>query len=298
MGLPILLLCGNAGVGKDSVAEILRDRMGAVRVAQADTMKRLVKKLFGFSDEALWGPSAERERVVEVTPVNRDDSQLSDACRLFEDMCLNELGLGTAAPMRIKDATDAFKIWYHDQIVGGTTVEAIGEGRAMDGPIHSEYTEYKRVTHLAARAPLQTLGTEVVRDHLGATTWNRAALRTAQRLLEGGWTYAKEIGLRAAPGTPPARLVVITDGRFISEVIGAKQAGAKVALVMGRDATIGGVAGHRSEVELKTLPRTFFDVTIDNSGSMDALEFTVNQMIFGEFSPTAYGPAIGGGCCR
>jgi hypothetical protein len=53
----IVGICGNAGSGKDTAADILIARHGFVRVAFADPMKRFVRDLYGWSDEQLWGPS-------------------------------------------------------------------------------------------------------------------------------------------------------------------------------------------------------------------------------------------------
>lgn len=56
----IIGFSGLAGAGKDSAANSLVLKNGYVRLAFADVMKRFVKELFDFSDEQLWGPSANR----------------------------------------------------------------------------------------------------------------------------------------------------------------------------------------------------------------------------------------------
>lgn len=65
MRVPIVMLSGNAGVGKDTVAQFLVKNHGAVTIAQADPMKRLAMKLFGFSEETLWGPSENRKTIAQ-----------------------------------------------------------------------------------------------------------------------------------------------------------------------------------------------------------------------------------------
>jgi hypothetical protein len=60
---PILLLCGDSGCGKDSAADLLVRDHNAVKIAQADPIKRIAKSLFGFSNEQLWGPSELRNAV-------------------------------------------------------------------------------------------------------------------------------------------------------------------------------------------------------------------------------------------
>src|SRR4051812_10494441 len=55
--VPIVILAGGAGSGKDTVGEHLHARYGAVVIAQADPLKRFVRDVFGFSEQQLWGPS-------------------------------------------------------------------------------------------------------------------------------------------------------------------------------------------------------------------------------------------------
>jgi hypothetical protein len=53
-------ICGNAGSGKDTVADHLCKKHGFVKVALADPLKRICKDVFDFTDEQLWGPSENR----------------------------------------------------------------------------------------------------------------------------------------------------------------------------------------------------------------------------------------------
>ena len=58
----IIGLCGQAGAGKDTVADFLVKNHSFVKVALADVLKRAAKEFFDFSDEQLWGPSSERNK--------------------------------------------------------------------------------------------------------------------------------------------------------------------------------------------------------------------------------------------
>lgn len=58
----IIGLCGQAGAGKDTVADFLVKNHGFVKVALADPLKRICREVFDFSDEQLWGPSSERNK--------------------------------------------------------------------------------------------------------------------------------------------------------------------------------------------------------------------------------------------
>lgn len=56
----IIGVAGNAGSGKDTVADHLVRHHGFVKVALADPLKRICREVFDFSEEQLWGPSEKR----------------------------------------------------------------------------------------------------------------------------------------------------------------------------------------------------------------------------------------------
>jgi hypothetical protein len=56
----IIGLCGQAGSGKDTVADILVKDHHFVKVALADPLKRICREVFDFTDEQLWGASEKR----------------------------------------------------------------------------------------------------------------------------------------------------------------------------------------------------------------------------------------------
>lgn len=58
----IIGVAGNAGSGKDTVADHLVRHHGFVKVALADPLKRICREVFDFSEEQLWGPSEERNK--------------------------------------------------------------------------------------------------------------------------------------------------------------------------------------------------------------------------------------------
>lgn len=59
----IVCLTGKAGAGKDEVAGVLYREFDFARIALADPIKDFAAKMFGFSSEQLWGPSAMRNEV-------------------------------------------------------------------------------------------------------------------------------------------------------------------------------------------------------------------------------------------
>lgn len=57
----ILGISGFAGCGKDTLADHLVAEHGFTKLSLADPMKRLCQRIFGFTDEQLWGASQFRE---------------------------------------------------------------------------------------------------------------------------------------------------------------------------------------------------------------------------------------------
>lgn len=57
----IIGISGVAGAGKDTAAKLLQP-YGAVNVALADPLKRIARDIYEFSEDQLWGPSAERNK--------------------------------------------------------------------------------------------------------------------------------------------------------------------------------------------------------------------------------------------
>lgn len=53
----LIVLSGEAGAGKDSVADILVDQYGYEKFSLSEEMKIFCQRVFGWSDEQLWGPS-------------------------------------------------------------------------------------------------------------------------------------------------------------------------------------------------------------------------------------------------
>jgi hypothetical protein len=67
----ILGVSGLAGSGKDTTADTLVGDHGFVKVSLADPLKRIVRDVYAFTDEQLWGPSQFRN--AEDPRYQRDD---------------------------------------------------------------------------------------------------------------------------------------------------------------------------------------------------------------------------------
>jgi hypothetical protein len=258
MRIPIVMLSGQAGSGKDTVASFLVKNHGAVAIAQADPMKRLVMELFGFSEEQLWGPSAKR---------NEPDEAARERAEEF---------------MRANRWTEVAFSWLIDLFgeVGGSNELYLWFDACRKDP-----------APLTPRRVLQTLGTEWGRA-FSKNMWVDYALRTAGKLLEGGGTwYDRTLGVQTVPAKvtlahqEAARrapgLVAITDGRFRNELLAVRAAGgATVRIVSPGSGLAGSAATHSSEVEQMSVPESWFDVVLENRKEYGfaALEQSVGQM--------------------
>jgi hypothetical protein len=56
----IIGVCGQAGAGKDTIADFLVKDHKFVKLSFADPLKRICHDVFDFSEEQLWGPSSAR----------------------------------------------------------------------------------------------------------------------------------------------------------------------------------------------------------------------------------------------
>jgi hypothetical protein len=76
----IIGISGQAGSGKDTVADRLCKDHGFVKVAFSDPMKRICREVYDFTDEQLWGPSENRNAEDKRYPRCTADHAHSDAC--------------------------------------------------------------------------------------------------------------------------------------------------------------------------------------------------------------------------
>lgn len=196
---------GEAGSGKDTMADYLVAQHDFTKMSLADEMKRIVKKVYDFTDEQLWGPS------------------------------------------QFRNAPDQ-RYQRDDQIVTFSHPEP----------------------YLTPRMALQTLGTEWGRT-MYLDTWVDLTLRNAQKLLEGGHYYNQKTGLLSfrkdstiADKLKVPRGVVIADCRFLNEIRAIRKAGGKVVRLYraGRPKLTGGVEGHASEMEQRSIPDSEVDALV------------------------------------
>jgi hypothetical protein len=253
--LPILIIAGNAGTGKDTMANYIAGRYGGVAVAQADPLKLMARDFFGFTDRQLFGPSEARNEI---------DPRLS--------------GDGVSIVSYFRQRFESTAIKWVDRLFPSRHAEAMGELRSWFNGMLAHAPQ------LSPRLVLQTLGSEWGRT-LDPEVWAQYARTVAMKLLSGNNTYTKESGIVSEPGRKPYNLALITDGRFANEILGTLAIGGGAVLVerpgnqLRAQAEASGVAGHVSESELDRIPGHFYTAKIVNGSSIIDLYRDADQMI-------------------
>lgn len=246
---PIVLICGEAGKGKDTVAGIIQKLSPSTQaLAQADPMKRFCAQIFGFTEDQLWGPSESRnavdQRFADIIPWIKADEAIAMYGKAWCRSLLDDEKL-TA------DAYDRLYTWF----------AALKEAHA---PNRRERPEPRR--DLSPRIALQLIGTEWGR-YVDEDMWARYAVKTARKLLSGKHYYDRRLGaLPYKADTKIPEFVLVTDGRFPNEVAGMAAAAGHRLLVTGPvvSALAGGVPGHSSESLLSQIPRHWFTAELYN----------------------------------
>jgi ribosomal protein L24 len=271
---PIVVLCGKAGSGKDTVAKMLGP--GVQNIAFADPIKRLVCSVFDFKVD-LWGPSELRSASI-VCP----GGLVQKAERARIDW-LYEFG-----PLLCKIAKRNFVEWC----------------RAFE----NKYSE----TEISVRFTLQDLGT-YFRVFIRDSIWVEIGLNRSFNILEGRG-YSSHQGLRnpTSSRTPAPRnqLVCITDGRFRNEILSVLKVGGRAIKVTDQSIYVtrkdqkaflkaldskqkpnralkkamnlhsSNVLLHESETQIETIPDFWFDGTVinDKSKGYKSLQIKVDSL--------------------
>jgi hypothetical protein len=233
-----------AGAGKDTVANILFVRRHVVTVAFADAFKRIVKDVYGFTDEQLWGPSQMRE-VPDKRYLRRAAGSLGSIGVLPnppEDLYLTPrfalLQFGSAAGRACYENT-----WTDYGI--RVAQQLISDNSKM-------YTPHRGVQG---------------RDFIPSDCDTEEEL---EALEEEQSDYPDEVSH-----------VAFSDMRFFNEVAAIKAAGGKVVRVrrtlptefQGEFDT-----AHESERQVADLPDEDFDYVLENDSSLEVLQLNTLRM--------------------
>lgn len=247
MPAPIILLCGTAGSGKDTLASFMVKKLpGSQVMGFADALKQAVDWIFPncFTAEQLFGPSEKRNELVHVP------SELLTS------------------------------LFYR---AAGYLGHHTGDVQRFEGPL-SNWVVATRREHgqcgaLSARYILQTFGTDVCRK-VDKDFWANIALRNAQDLLSGGFKYSREKGLEEVVDAAPPPAVIITDGRFPNEAYLTKRLGGQLIKVVRKQSSLdGSAAAHSSETSVGGIPDFWFDDIVHNDGSLAQLEALSGRLV-------------------
>lgn len=235
-------LSGFAGVGKDTVADSLVRDFGYVKIALADPIKRIVRDVYAFTDEQLWGPSSAR---------NAPDVRYRREHTIDSKMGKDKGVFGSSGVI-------------NDPICICCGVE-----------------DFTKQCYLTPRYTLQQLGTEWARACYD-DTWVEYVVRIAERLQRGDCYYDKQTGLRSCVSVSdvmePKKSVVIPDVRFKNEIIGLKKAGAKLVRIV-RPGYEEPKWDHISETEQLQIPNKDFDYIFDGGPTLEGLDERIDQMM-------------------
>jgi hypothetical protein len=257
---PIIILCGQAGSGKDTVGARISSHYNGFCVGQADPIKRMAQSLFGFTDEQLWGPSDSRNAVDHRSLCGHDGS-LSPL--------LNEVGR---------------------KIVGGG---GVGSGeywvnqffkpelqQAAMSALHFWFVDLIRSTETSGVSPrivLQSLGTDWGR-RIDPEVWIEMAIETCSMVLGGEYTYSKKTGLTR--GSSSYNAALITDGRFRNEITKVRGLGGiSVKIDRPTRPSIGVASLHISETGLDDLPIHLYDYVVLNNSGLESLNNKADYLI-------------------
>lgn len=259
--LPLIILCGQAGSGKDTVASFLVKNHNAISIAQADPMKRLASKVFGFTEDQLWGPSEARN---SMDPRFREAGYCFWSARKLEEFAFEYVRavLPDLDNTQVAQAAEELQEWCD-----GICAAAPSEGG------------------LSPRKVLQTLGTEWGRKQ-SRDVWSKYAIRNALTLLGGGYRYDRTVGLIEDEDRRPD-YVVISDGRFRNELVNVLAIGGQTWKITAPDADgaaaeRAGVVGHKSETEQRSIPDHLFWVSFrnDKSKGLEVCEQKVTDVMW------------------
>lgn len=267
----IVGITGQAGSGKDEIANHLVKSHGFKKLALADPIKRLGLEVFEFDAVQLWGPSSARNtfdpRYVECN-IRSSGIDFTPGCKMGSVRRACDPGWAGAAS-RLAEYGPG---WICDVLADGNRKEALEKLFFWFSSLGHHYPE------LSPRIMLQHLGTEWGRQEIDQNIWIDTLLRTAEKVLEG-WQYDKERGFSNTRGTPPPG-VVVSDVRFSNELDRTKAVGGKIIKVTRQSASSKaqklGISNHLSEAEQLAFGDDRFDAVLANEGSLKDLYSAVD----------------------
>ena len=204
-----------------------------------------------------------------------------------------ELGLADAMKRFVQDAFD-----FSDEQIWGSSEHRNAPDERFVSRMEDHGDGGFTTHYLTPRFALQTLGTEWGRNCY-PMVWVDYAIRIYKKLQEGNHAYDQKRGLYSvsflmnstkeeagydtidhSPMIQPKTNVVISDVRFLNEVIGIRNAGGFVFRIKrpGAEGDVG-IKGHASEAEQKAIHDDMLDGVILNSRDIDHLYDVINRVV-------------------
>lgn len=268
--LNIVGIAGQAGSGKDEIANHLVNHHGFKKVALADPIKRFALNVFNFDVIQLWGPSSARNtfdpRYGECN-IRSSGIEFSPGSNMSSAKRATDPGWGEAAVRLSEYGPEWVK-----EVVSGDREEALNKLYFWFSSLGHHYPQ------LSPRIMLQHLGTEWGRYEIDQDIWIDALIRTAGRVLLG-YEYSKETGFSHEQTEPPVG-VVVSDVRFSNELSKIKDVKGHLIQVTRESASSKasklGITNHASEAEQKAFKKDLFDAVLTNEGSLKELYSAVD----------------------
>jgi hypothetical protein len=239
---------GSAGAGKDEAARQLVQAHNYVPIAFADPLKRILKDVFDFTDDQLWGPSENRNKEDPRYPRNVFGGSPLGSCPLVHSK---------------EDPTPVGLTVRH-------ALQTLGDGWGRNECYEPIWAEYAiRMTRQLATGKFgydQKLG---LYPFSGTPSSIDPELQCSG--VKGGPVI---IGV-------PRTDVVITDLRYQNEAEAVRKAGGKLVRVKRKVKEIKVSPDHKSENDLLNLHDDDFDWVLNNNSTLTDLWARVDRMVEG-----------------
>ncbi len=253
---PVIALCGPSKSGKGLIAEWF-EKKGFVDVAFADPFKRFLKPVFNYEDRDLWGSLENKER--QISYEVDDWLTIISACAKKANAFINDV---IPAGHRITAYTRLME-WIHQ-------MRNLHDSRTVDG----------KIGYITPREIMQTFGTEYGRA-IDKLLWANYFFQVVSPKIQDGGFYTKTEGVISSGSRSMVQGIIISDERFLNEHRCTEAAGGynvrirRLSMVSENQISNVGIQGHSSEVELRNIPDSAFDLVIE---TQEGIEIVHDQL--------------------